>query len=184
MPLLRWSNPGHDTRRASSLVRGAGSRELNSRLRRREKNVLDIPFYRAGRLNAQNHLRVSDLAHPHGTPLAVCHVDTRTTAQRIAPDPPRIPQDALGRPEVARGYSPYIRPATRLRIAGNGLLGAGSAVGWPNPWLQILRGYTDHAGHSETCNWGVSGRMEHQNAQNWGSPLGECLASACKYRAV
>jgi fatty acid desaturase len=48
MPPLRWSNPGHDTRRASSLVRGAGCRELNSRLRRREKNVLDIPFYRTG----------------------------------------------------------------------------------------------------------------------------------------
>ena len=55
MPLLRWSNPGHDTRRASSLVRGAGSRELNSRLRRREKNVLDIPFYRPGHYT-QNRL--------------------------------------------------------------------------------------------------------------------------------
>ena len=48
MPLLRWSNPGHDTRRASSLVRGAGCREINLRIRRREKNVLDIPFYRSG----------------------------------------------------------------------------------------------------------------------------------------
>src|SRR6266567_6673164 len=47
MPLLRWSNPGHDTRRASSLVRGAGCREINLRIRRREKNVLDIPFYRS-----------------------------------------------------------------------------------------------------------------------------------------
>jgi hypothetical protein len=52
MPLLRWSNPGHDTRRASSLVRGAECRELNSRIRRREKNVLDIPFYRPGRIRS------------------------------------------------------------------------------------------------------------------------------------
>jgi hypothetical protein len=48
MPLLRWSNPGHDTRRASSLVRGAGCREIDLHIRRREKNVLDIPFYRSG----------------------------------------------------------------------------------------------------------------------------------------
>src|SRR4029077_8571225 len=48
MPLLRWRNPGHDTRRASSMVRGAGCREINLRIRRREKNVLDIPFYRSG----------------------------------------------------------------------------------------------------------------------------------------
>src|SRR5258708_2290998 len=32
-----------DTRRASSMVRGAGCREINLRIRRREKNVLDIP---------------------------------------------------------------------------------------------------------------------------------------------
>src|SRR5579864_5540257 len=49
MPLLRWSNPGHDTRRASSLVREAGCREINLHIRRWENNVLDIPFYRAGR---------------------------------------------------------------------------------------------------------------------------------------
>src|SRR5438552_1691273 len=48
MQLLRWNNPGQDTRRASSMVRGAGCREINPRLRRREKNVLDIPFYRSG----------------------------------------------------------------------------------------------------------------------------------------
>jgi hypothetical protein len=30
-------------------VRGAGCREINLRIRRREKNVLDIPFYRPGR---------------------------------------------------------------------------------------------------------------------------------------
>src|SRR5438067_11247903 len=47
MQLLRWNNPGQDTRRAS-MVRGAGCREINPRLRRREKNVLDIPFYRSG----------------------------------------------------------------------------------------------------------------------------------------
>src|SRR5579864_3963241 len=47
MPLLRWSNPGHDTRRASSLVREAGCREINLHIRRWENNVLDIPFYRA-----------------------------------------------------------------------------------------------------------------------------------------
>src|SRR5271157_4919407 len=51
MQLLRWNNritQGHDTRRASSMVRGAGWREPNPRLRRREKNVLDIPLYRPG----------------------------------------------------------------------------------------------------------------------------------------
>src|ERR1700693_4006707 len=32
-----------DTRRASSMVRGTGCRETNLRVRRREKNVLDIP---------------------------------------------------------------------------------------------------------------------------------------------
>src|SRR5436305_1871865 len=53
MQLLRWNNPGQDTRRASSMVRGAGCREINPRLRRREKNVLDIPFYRSG-VCAQN----------------------------------------------------------------------------------------------------------------------------------
>jgi hypothetical protein len=37
-----------DTRRASSMVRGAGCHEINLRIRRREKNVLDIPFYRSG----------------------------------------------------------------------------------------------------------------------------------------
>src|SRR5579864_7660853 len=47
MPLLRWSNPGHDTRRASSLVREAGCREINLHIRRWENNVLDIPFYRS-----------------------------------------------------------------------------------------------------------------------------------------
>src|SRR6266705_1767002 len=46
MQLLRWNNPGHDTTPASSMVRGAGGREPNPRLRRREKNVLDIPLYR------------------------------------------------------------------------------------------------------------------------------------------
>src|SRR5436189_1388690 len=48
MQLLQWNNPGQDTRRASSMVRGAGCREINPRLRRRDKNVLDIPFYRSG----------------------------------------------------------------------------------------------------------------------------------------
>src|SRR6266700_7274303 len=49
MQLLRWNKPGHDTTPASSMVRGAGGREPNPRLRRREKNVLDIPLYRSGR---------------------------------------------------------------------------------------------------------------------------------------
>jgi hypothetical protein len=31
-------------------VRGAGCREINLRIRRREKNVLDIPFYRASKI--------------------------------------------------------------------------------------------------------------------------------------
>jgi hypothetical protein len=44
--LLRWNNPGHDTAPASSMVSGAECREINLRIRRREKNVLDIPFYR------------------------------------------------------------------------------------------------------------------------------------------
>ena len=30
------------------MVRGTGCRETNLRVRRREKNVLDIPFYRSG----------------------------------------------------------------------------------------------------------------------------------------
>ena len=30
------------------MVRGAECREINLRIRRREKNVLDIPFYRPG----------------------------------------------------------------------------------------------------------------------------------------
>jgi hypothetical protein len=30
------------------MVRGAGCHEINLRIRRREKNVLDIPFYRPG----------------------------------------------------------------------------------------------------------------------------------------
>jgi len=50
MQLLRWNNaeptPGPDTRPASSMVAGTGCRGENPRLRRREKNVLDIPSYR------------------------------------------------------------------------------------------------------------------------------------------
>ena len=38
------------------MVRGAGCRAINLRIRRREKNVLDIPFYRSGD-SAQNHGR-------------------------------------------------------------------------------------------------------------------------------
>src|SRR6266700_7554823 len=50
--LLRWNNPGagHQT---SVFHGGAGCREINLRIRRREKNVLDIPFYRSG-VCAQN----------------------------------------------------------------------------------------------------------------------------------
>ena len=52
MQLLTWNNakptPGPDTRPASSMVVGAGCRGENPRLRRREKNVLDFPFYRPG----------------------------------------------------------------------------------------------------------------------------------------
>ena len=44
---LRWNyagpNPRPDTRPASFMVTGAGFRRENPRLRRREKNVLDIP---------------------------------------------------------------------------------------------------------------------------------------------
>src|SRR6266496_3580215 len=58
MQLLRWNNaeptPRPDTRPASSIMAtGAGCRGENPRLRRREKNVLDIPFYRAG-VSAEN----------------------------------------------------------------------------------------------------------------------------------
>src|ERR1035441_8971570 len=48
MQLLRWNNPGERHQTASSLVRGAGCRGPNPRLRRREKNVLDMPLYRSG----------------------------------------------------------------------------------------------------------------------------------------
>jgi len=52
MNLLRWNHakptPGPDTRPASSMVTGAGCRGENPRLRRRQKNVLDIPSYRTG----------------------------------------------------------------------------------------------------------------------------------------
>jgi len=48
MLLLRWNNPGHDTHTSVfSGQRGAGGHEQNPRLRRREKNVLDIPLYRS-----------------------------------------------------------------------------------------------------------------------------------------
>ena len=40
-------NQGHDTDERLLWLRGAGCRESNPRLRRREKNVLDIPFYRS-----------------------------------------------------------------------------------------------------------------------------------------
>src|ERR1700756_2411053 len=53
MQLLRWNNPGAGHRTSVSLVRAAGCREINLRIRRREKNVLDIPFYRTGD-SAQN----------------------------------------------------------------------------------------------------------------------------------
>ncbi|MGA8443303.1 MAG: hypothetical protein WB762_31865, partial [Candidatus Sulfotelmatobacter sp.] len=43
------NNHGQDSGRASSLVRGAGCREINLRIPRRKKNVLDISFYRPGR---------------------------------------------------------------------------------------------------------------------------------------
>src|ERR1039458_5305456 len=48
MQLLRWNNPGERHQTASSLVRGAGCRGPTPRLRRREKNVLDMPLYRSG----------------------------------------------------------------------------------------------------------------------------------------
>ena len=38
----------YQLRGASSLVRGAECREIKLRIRRREKNVLDIPLYRTG----------------------------------------------------------------------------------------------------------------------------------------
>jgi hypothetical protein len=38
------------------MVRGAGCHEINLRIRRREKNVLDIPFYRSGVLSSLRRL--------------------------------------------------------------------------------------------------------------------------------
>ena len=43
------------------MVRGAGCHEINLRIRRREKNVLDIPFYRSG-VYTQNRLVMSVMA--------------------------------------------------------------------------------------------------------------------------
>ena len=56
MQLLRWNNPGHHTTRASSMVKGAECREINLRIRRREKNVLDIPLYRPGHSTSMRRL--------------------------------------------------------------------------------------------------------------------------------
>jgi len=60
MNLLRWNNakptPEPDTRPASSRVTGAGCRGENPPLRRREKNVLDNPFYRSGVITTMRYL--------------------------------------------------------------------------------------------------------------------------------
>ena len=45
------TNQGHDTRQASSTVRGLDVAK-NPAFRSREKNFLDIPFYRPGRYSA------------------------------------------------------------------------------------------------------------------------------------
>ena len=55
MELQKWNNPNqipgaHHPIPASCIVDRAGCRESNSRLRRTEKNVLDIPSYRTGHL--------------------------------------------------------------------------------------------------------------------------------------
>jgi hypothetical protein len=56
MPLLRWSNPR--ARHQTSVFSGerAGCREINLRIWRWEKNVLDIPFYRSGVLTTLRRL--------------------------------------------------------------------------------------------------------------------------------
>jgi hypothetical protein len=46
MQLLRWNNPRAPHRTSVFHGERAGGREPNSRLRWKENNVLDIPFYR------------------------------------------------------------------------------------------------------------------------------------------
>ena len=41
-----------------------------------------------------------------------------------------MPQDALQMPGQAQGHSLVVRPSSGLAIAGNGLLGAASAIGF------------------------------------------------------
>jgi hypothetical protein len=48
MHLLRWINPRHNTPRASSIANGLDVANQTRASRRREKNVLDMPSYRAG----------------------------------------------------------------------------------------------------------------------------------------
>jgi hypothetical protein len=96
------------------------------------------------------------------------------SATSIPDGSPEAPWDALGRTRHGRGqvngHSPPLRLARGIGIAGNGLLGAGSAVdgrilgrrGWPSP----VRFQTVHTefGHLAGC----LAPWEHQTAQEWG----------------
>src|ERR1039458_3941365 len=86
MQLLRWNNPGHETTRASSMLRGAGCRELNPRVRRREKNVLDIPFYRSGHSTSLRPL----FAPPRVLTGILSVVDFSSTARPASSAPRRL----------------------------------------------------------------------------------------------
>ena len=61
------------------MVRGAGCREINLRIRRREKNVLDIPFYRAGDY-AQNPLTGTSMRDMPLRYLSVCDVPSGSSS--------------------------------------------------------------------------------------------------------
>ena len=79
-------------------------------------------------------------------------------------------------------YSLPIRSTSGLGIAGDGLLGAGSAVE-----TQVRPCKCSAFAAEPDCpnpeSWTLV-PWERQNAQNWGCKHGEYLASACKYRAI
>src|SRR5580765_4323539 len=112
MPLLRWSNPGHDTRRATSLVRGAGCRETDLRIRRRENNVLDIPFYRSGDYAnypaASRSTRVGSLE-------GASHKHKRTQVRRLGVGP-NVFEDYLNQSSGLRVTVSAIKRGRRLAL--------------------------------------------------------------------